>query len=175
FLFRLLGLCVSAQEYEITGRVVDRDTNEPLEASTVYVESVRDSSMVAYTIGDLDGNFVVDVRTTRDQVYSFITYNGYKPNIRVLKLEKKRIELGSVGLELQAEQLEGVSVVGERVPLVIKKDTLEFNADSFKTRPDSNVEDVLKKLPGVEIDTDGTITVNGKEVDKVLVNGQEFF
>lgn len=175
FLFLLIGLCVSAQEYEITGKVIDRDTQEPLEASTVYVESVRDSSMVAYTITDQNGDFVLDARSSSDAVNLFITYNGYKPNVRLLKLDQKKIAIGSVALELQAEQLEGVSVVGERIPLVIKKDTLEFNADSFKTRPDSNVEDVLKKLPGIEIDTDGTITVNGKEVDKVLVNGQEFF
>ena len=175
FLFLLLGIGVSAQEYEITGRVIDGDTNEPLEASTVYVESLRDSSMVGYTISDKNGNFVLELRSNSEKLNLFVTYNGYKPNIRVLELNQKEIALGSVSLELQAEQLEGVSVVGERIPLVIKKDTLEFNADSFKTRPDSNVEDVLKKLPGVEIDTDGTITVNGKEVDKVLVNGQEFF
>src|SRR5690606_20233806 len=174
-LFLLLGLRVFSQEYEISGKVIDSDTQEPLEASTVYVESVRDSSMVAYTITDQNGVFVLDARTSSDALNLFITYNGYKPDVRQLKLDQKKITLGSVALELQAEQLEGVSVVGERIPLVIKKDTLEFNADSFKTRPDSNVEDVLKKLPGIEIDTDGKITVNGKEVDKVLVNGQEFF
>lgn len=174
-LFLLIGLRVFAQEYQISGKVIDSDTQEPLEASTVYVESVRDSSMVAYTITDQNGVFVLDARTSSDALNLFITYNGYKPDVRQLKLDQKKITLGSVALELQAEQLEGVSVVGERIPLVIKKDTLEFNADSFKTRPDSNVEDVLKKLPGIEIDTDGKITVNGKEVDKVLVNGQEFF
>src|SRR5690606_2310571 len=173
--FLFFGMLASAQEYEITGKVIDSQTNEPLEASTIYVESVKDSSMVAYTITDQNGDFVLEARTNSDKLNLFITYNGYKPNVRLLELDQKNIALGSVGLELQAEELEGVSVVGERVPLVIKKDTLEFNADSFKTRPDSNVEDVLKKLPGVEVDINGKITVNGKEVDKVLVNGQEFF
>lgn len=173
--FLFFGMLASAQEYGITGKVIDSQTNEPLEASTIYVESVKDSSMVAYTITDQNGDFVLEARTNSDKLNLFITYNGYKPNIRLLELDQKNITLGSVGLELQAEELEGVSVVGERVPLVIKKDTLEFNADSFKTRPDSNVEDVLKKLPGVEVDINGKITVNGKEVDKVLVNGQEFF
>lgn len=142
--FLFFGMLASAQEYGITGKVIDSQTNEPLEASTIYVESVKDSSMVAYTITDQNGDFVLEARTNSDKLNLFITYNGYKPNIRLLELDQKNITLGSVGLELQAEELEGVSVVGERVPLVIKKDTLEFNADSFKTRPDSNVEDVLK-------------------------------
>ncbi len=85
------------------------------------------------------------------------------------------IKLGNIPLEEQAQELKGVKVVGERVPIIIKKDTMEFNADSFKTRPDATVEEVLKKLPGVQVDSDGKITVNGKEVNKVLVNGQVFF
>ncbi|HLV63722.1 carboxypeptidase-like regulatory domain-containing protein, partial [Galbibacter sp.] len=122
-LFLLIGLRVFAQEYQISGKVIDSDTQEPLEASTVYVESVRDSSMVAYTITDQNGVFVLDARTSSDALNLFITYNGYKPDVRQLKLDQKKITLGSVALELQAEQLEGVSVVGERIPLVIKKDT----------------------------------------------------
>lgn len=175
FLSLIIGISVSAQEYKITGKVIDSDSDQPLEASTVYAESVKDSTMVGYTISDQNGNFELELRSNSDKLNLFVTYNGYKPDVRLLELSQKEIALGLIGLELQAEQLEGVSVVGERIPLVIKSDTLEFNADSFKTRPDSNVEDVLKKLPGVEIDIDGTITVNGKEVDKVLVNGQEFF
>src|SRR5690606_31811237 len=113
---------------------------------------------VGYTISDQNGNFELELRSNSDKLNLFVTYNGYKPDIRLLELSQNEIELGLISLELQAEQLEGVSVVGERIPLVIKSDTLEFNADSFKSRPDSNVEDVLKKLPGVEIDIDGTIT-----------------
>ncbi len=93
-----------------------------------------------------------------------------------MKVEvKPLLELGTVQMEEQAEELKGVNVIGERVPITVKKDTLEFNADSFKTRPDATVEDVLKKLPGVEVDSNGKITVNGKEVSQVLVNGQVFF
>lgn len=174
-LLLFIGIGTYAQEYKISGRVIDSDTKEPLEASTIFVESLKDSTMVSYTISDQSGDFVLEVRSQSEKLNLFVTYNGYETRSRVLELNQDEIVLGEVALKLQAEQLEGVSVVGERIPLTIKKDTLEFNADSFKTRPDSNVEDVLKKLPGVEVDTDGTITVNGKEVDKVLVNGQEFF
>ena len=164
-----------SQEYEVTGKVIDETTKEPLEASTVYAESIQDSTMVSYTISDQTGNFVLDLNSAQEKLNLFITYNGYTPVKKVITLSKKSIALGEIALALQAEQLEGVSVVGERVPIKISKDTLEFNANSFKTRPDANVEDVLKKLPGVEVDTDGKITVNGKEVNKVLVNGQVFF
>ncbi|MEJ4086737.1 outer membrane beta-barrel protein [Galbibacter orientalis] len=175
-LFFLVMSAISfSQEYEVTGKVIDETTKEPLEASTVYAESIQDSTMVSYTISDQTGNFVLDLNSAQEKLNLFITYNGYTPVKKVITLSKKSIALGEIALALQAEQLEGVSVVGERVPIKISKDTLEFNANSFKTRPDANVEDVLKKLPGVEVDTDGKITVNGKEVNKVLVNGQVFF
>lgn len=175
-LFFLVMSAISfSQEYKVTGKVIDETTKEPLEASTVYAESIQDSTMVSYTISNQTGSFVLDLNSAQEKLNLFITYNGYTPVKKVITLSKKNIALGEIVLVLQAEQLEGVSVVGERVPIKISKDTLEFNANSFKTRPDANVEDVLKKLPGVEVDTDGKITVNGKEVNKVLVNGQVFF
>ncbi|QLE01723.1 outer membrane beta-barrel protein [Galbibacter sp. BG1] len=173
--FFVISTGTYAQEYEITGKVIDETTKEPLEASTIYAETIQDSTMVSYSISNQNGAFILDLNTSEKKLNLFITYNGYQPVKKVLSLNKKKIDFGEIALQLQAEQLEGVSVVGERVPITIKKDTLEFNADSFKTRPDANVEDVLKKLPGVEIDSDGKITVNGKEVNKVLVNGQVFF
>ncbi|MEL4306568.1 outer membrane beta-barrel protein [Joostella sp. CR20] len=174
-LFLIIGFYSYAQEYEITGRVIDQNTNEPLEASTIYAERVQDSTMLSYTISEPDGIFHLDLNTSEKKVNLFITYNGYTPVKKSITIDKRIISLGDIKLTIQAEQLEGVSVVGERVPIKISRDTLEFNAGSFKTRPDANVEDVLKKLPGVEVDTEGKITVNGKEVNKVLVNGQVFF
>ncbi|MCM5663702.1 outer membrane beta-barrel protein [Galbibacter mesophilus] len=173
--FFVVSVFSYAQDYELTGKVIDETTREPLEASTVYAETIQDSTMVSYTVSNQNGDFILEMDTPEKKVHLFITYNGYQPVKKVVTLSKNTIDFGEIPLALQAEQLEGVSVVGERVPITIKKDTLEFNADSFKTRPDASVEDVLKKLPGVEIDSDGKITVNGKEVNKVLVNGQVFF
>ncbi|MBG47340.1 MAG: TonB-dependent receptor [Pseudozobellia sp.] len=178
--FKAFVLCIfftpilSAQEFKITGTVKDSDSQLPLESTTVYAESPRDSSLVAYTISDVNGFFELEDRTSLKSVNLFFSYNGYKTLVMKLDL-KPETKLGTVQLEPQAQQLEGVNVVGERVPITVKKDTLEFNADSFKTRPDANVEDMLKKLPGVDVDSDGKITVNGKEVSQVLVNGQVFF
>ncbi|MRI02576.1 outer membrane beta-barrel protein [Kriegella sp. EG-1] len=175
FLVGILCLSISySQEFRITGTVVDELSKEPLEATTIYAESVKDSSLVAYTISDATGFFELEDRSSLKEMNLFFSYNGYKTlNMKITV--KKNINLGTVQMQLQAEELKGVNVVGDRVPITIKKDTLEFNADSFKTRPDATVEELLKKLPGVEVDSDGKITVNGKEVNQVLVNGQVFF
>jgi len=174
----VLSLCFvfisTAQDFLIKGKVIDAFSKAPLEAATIYAESLRDSALVAYSISDQNGVFELEEKTSLKELNLYFSYNGYKTKSILLAL-KPTIDLGIVQMEEQAEELKGVSVVGERTPITIKKDTLEFNADSFKTRPDATVEDVLKKLPGVEVDSDGKITVNGKEVSQVLVNGQVFF
>ena len=80
-----------------------------------------------------------------------------------------------IKMELATNELGEVTVVSERAPVTVKSDTLEFNAASFNTRQDANLEEVMKKLPGVEVDAQGNITVNGKPVSRILVNGKEFF
>lgn len=164
-----------AQDFHITGKVIDAGTREGLEASTVYVERLQDSSMISYSITDRSGAFDLALDTREKQVKLFISYTGYQTQSRNITLDKRHIALDEISLEVLAEELEGVDVVADRIPVQIKKDTLEFNTASFKTRPDASVEDVLKKLPGVEVDLNGNITVNGKPVNRVLVNGQVFF
>jgi hypothetical protein len=92
-----------------------------------------------------------------------------------LTLTNKLNNLGNLILEENSELLGEILVVSEKSPITIKKDTLQFNASSFKTGSDANVETLLKKLPGVVVDKDGSIKVNGKPVNKILVNGKEFF
>lgn len=173
-LFLCSASMLMAQDFVVKGKVVDQDTQEPLEATTIHAETLKDSTLITYTISDQNGNFVLEGKTARKAVRMVFSYNGYKQFSKMVRLGPE-VDLGNIALEEQAEELQGVDVVAERVPITIKKDTLEFNADSFKVRPDATVEDMLKKLPGVEVDSDGKITVNGKEVNKVLVNGQVFF
>tara|TARA_R110000796_G_scaffold252571_1_gene387996 strand:- start:39831 stop:42602 length:2772 start_codon:yes stop_codon:yes gene_type:complete len=164
----------NAQDFLIKGKVVDLETKNPLEATTIYAESILDSTLITYSITDQNGDFELEGKTSLKEFNIFFSYNGYQ-TLKMKIAKKAIIDLQTVQLEEQFEELQGVQVSGERVPITIKKDTLEFNADSFKTRPDATVEDVLKKLPGVEVDSNGKITVNGKEVNQVLVNGQVFF
>ena len=175
FLFIFLSLhSLSAQDFTIKGKLIDAQMETPLDAATVYVETVKDSVLVAYSITELDGSFLIEGKTNEKSLVFYASFNGYAPLKKEIQMSAQ-IDLGRMGLEEQVEQLGEVLVAAERVPITIKKDTLEFNANSFKTRPDATVEDVLRKLPGVAIDANGTITVNGQEVDQVLVNGQVFF
>ncbi|UNZ00206.1 outer membrane beta-barrel family protein [Zhouia spongiae] len=171
----LLGGFIYAQDFVVKGIIKDGGTNTVLEAATIYAETLKDSTLISYTISEKDGSFELELQTPVTKANLYISYSGYGVNKRIIELNKSKIELGEVLLEQHMEELEGVSVVGERIPIQIKKDTLEFNADSFKARPDANVEELLKKLPGVEVDSDGKITVNGRDVNRVLVNGKAFF
>ena len=170
----IFSLTSQAQDFIIKGKVVDAYTQDPLEAATIFIESIKDSTLIGYAISEVNGSFELEAKSKLTSFRINYSYNGYKTKSNILQ-KKAVFNIGTVVLEEQAEALKGVIVSGERIPITIKKDTLEFNADSFKTRPDATVEDVLKKLPGVEVDSDGKITVNGKEVDQVLVNGQVFF
>lgn len=175
-LFCLAGFQLAAQDFEITGRILDKATGQPLEAATVYVERPADSSLVSYSISEKDGDFVLAGNTTANTLNFFISYTGYQTSKRTISLaDKRKRELGTIEMEVQDDMLEEVQITASRAPITVKQDTLEFNAASFQTRPDANLEELMKKLPGVEVDTQGNITVNGKPVSRVLVNGKEFF
>ena len=165
----------NAQEFEIKGKVTDNEQT-PLESATVYIEKVKDSTLVSYTISDTEGDFIIEGDTDADLVNIFISYTGFNTYQKQLSLKQNSfIDLKNVLLEFSTNNLEEVLVTANRAPVTIKKDTLEFNAASFKTRPNANLEETLKQLPGVDVDSDGSITVNGKTVSRILVNGKEFF
>lgn len=174
--FSFLSFQLTAQEFEITGKIMDKATEQPLEAATVYLEKPADSSLVTYTISEKDGNFVITGNSPLNKMNLFISYTGFKGYKQLITLgESAEKNLGIIYLETDDNVLDEVQLISERAPVVIKKDTLEFNAASFDTRQDANLEDLMKKLPGVEVDAQGNITVNGKPVSRILVNGKEFF
>ena len=179
FFLMLALLCVSvsfaqSNSFKITGKLIAEDDQSPLEAATVYLQRVKDSSLVTYTISDKNGAFSLEDKTPDESLNLFISYVGYKTYFQKIKLDKEEIDLEIVPLETNSNALDEV-IIKSTAPVTIKKDTLEFNVKSFKTKKDANVEDLLKELPGVEIDENGKITVNGKEVNKILVNGKPFF
>tara|TARA_Y100001947_G_scaffold120967_1_gene105178 strand:+ start:975 stop:3749 length:2775 start_codon:yes stop_codon:yes gene_type:complete len=170
------SISLSAQKFEISGKLIDKESKAPLEAATVFAESIRDSTLVTYTITDKDGEYSLIGRTSLEEVNVFVSFVGYIPYEQRVSLKNDRIiKLNPIELEFQIESLGDVLVKARRAPVTIKKDTLEFNAESFATKKDATVEDLLKELPGVEVDAEGNITVNGKPVNKILVNGKSFF
>lgn len=103
------------------------------------------------------------------------SYVGYSPVYKDIAIKGKSLNVGEVSMAENAEMLKDVTVTGIKTPIKVMEDTVEFNADSYKTQPNAVVEDLLKRLPGVEVGTDGSITANGKTVKKILVDGKEFF
>jgi hypothetical protein len=162
------------KDFKISGTIQDEAEKQPLESATVYLERIKDSTLVSYTISDKDGKFSLEDRTTDESLRLNISFVGYKTYSKIIKIDKENINLEPIDLLVDNNALDEV-LVKSRAPITIKKDTLEFNVKSFKTQKDANVEDLLKKLPGVEVDDAGKITVNGKDVNKILVNGKPFF
>ncbi|MBF8151370.1 outer membrane beta-barrel protein [Winogradskyella sp. F6397] len=172
FLFALQSFS-QEKSFEIIGTLKAEDSQQPLESATVYLERVKDSSVVTYTISDKDGKFKIENSTYDKDLNFYVSYVGYKTYFKKIPIDKEVINLETISLSLD-NQL-GEVLVKSTAPITIKKDTLEFNVKSFKTKKDANVEDLLKQLPGVEVDEEGGITVNGKPVNKILVNGKPFF
>jgi hypothetical protein len=176
FLLLCLFFCTISysQNIILKGSIQDSE-GIPLESATVYLSSVKDSSVVDYTISNKNGSWELKTRKITQPVFlkvSFVSYTDYKEKFESVTEDK---DFGTIKLQERTNELDAVVVVSEIPPIRVKKDTLEFNASSFKVRPDANVESLLKQLPGVDIDNEGKITVNGKEVNQILVNGKPFF
>lgn len=174
-LLLLLPAVAFSQSVSLKGKLVDSQTNLPLEAATVYITSVKDSTTIDYTISDKSGDFVMRLRSSNQPFYLKTSYIGFKDYVRRFEGIQEAIDVGTLKIDEAGNTIDEVVVKAEAPPVRIKSDTLEFNAASFKVKPDANVETLLKQLPGVEIDSDGKITVNGKEVNQILVNGKPFF
>lgn len=159
--------------FKISGKLIAEEDQSPLESATIYLETLKDSTLVTYTISDKNGNFVLENSTYEESLNLTISYIGFESHSQVIKLSKEPIQLKNIVLK-SANLLEEV-VIRSRAPITVKKDTLEFNVASFKTKKDANVEDLLKELPGVEVEEDGSIKVNGKSVNQIFVNGKPFF
>lgn len=177
FLFLLLFFySVNAQnEIVIKGTVYDINTQVPLELATVYFSNVKDSTVIEYANTDKDGVFKITTKKYDKPVFLKVNYMGYQPYVEEQSALLESKDFGKVYLLQNTNVLNEVVIKSDAPPIRVKKDTLEFNAASFKVRPDANLEVLLKQLPGFEVDSDGKITVNGKEVNQFLVNGKAFF
>ena len=169
-LFMCFFNVITAQN--IKGLVVDGDNN-PLEFASIALLQQKDSLLIKYTTTGADGRF--ELSEFKENTYLFQVYlMTYQANQRVLKVTNLPINLGIIKLDKEVYNLNEV-VVSAIVPIKIKQDTIAFNAKAFKVKQDDNVEDLIKKLPGVQIGTDGSVTAQGQEITKILVDGKEFF
>ncbi|MBK8606431.1 MAG: TonB-dependent receptor family protein [Chitinophagaceae bacterium] len=170
-------LTVQAQKADgsIKGNLLDSNTKQPIVDATVSVMNVKDSSLATFTLSNKQGGF--EVKGLADADYLLIvSHKSYDPFSKsfTLSAENKTINFGSVFPGTSGKSLENV-VISSYVPIQVKGDTVQFNASAFKTKPNATVEDLLKKLPGVEVDKEGNIKTQGEDIQKVFVNGKEFF
>jgi hypothetical protein len=164
------------QRTEIQGVTVDSLSSRPLRTASVSLLSAADSTYVMGTITDGDGRF--RLRNVPTGTYRMlVTFVGYRNASRRLTVMGNTpvVAMDTLRLTEQVNVLNEVVIQQERPPVRVKGDTLEFNASSFKTQPNAVVEDLLRKLPGVEVSRDGTIKAQGQTVNRVLVDGKPFF
>lgn len=159
----------------VSGVLLDTASKQSLSAATVSLLNRNDSSLVSYVISDTKGNFRFDKVAPGDYLIqvAFQGYGIYQRPITV-RADNPTTSMGNVYLKALENTLETV-VVKSSPPIVVKKDTVEFNAGSFKTKPNATAEDLLQKLPGVTVDKNGGITAQGESVARILVNGKRFF
>ncbi len=147
-----------------------------LSLATIMLMNPKDSSLVNFATSNAQGFF--EIKNVATGAYDLkINFLGYAPYLQRVEGSESTplVEVGAIKLQPEIKQLGEVVIKGEKAPVTIRGDTIEFNAGSFKTKANANVEDLLKKLPGVEVETDGTVRAQGEEVKRVLVDGKEFF
>lgn len=160
----------------VTGSVVEQGNDTPIEQATVRLLNVKDSAMVRGVVSARNGSFTLK-NVKKGSYLLHITFIGYDPLYQPLQITGKKnpVNVGKLELSDGAIELGEAVVIGKAPEVTVRNDTVEYNADSYKVAEGSVLEDLLKKMPGVEVDSEGKITVNGKEVKKVMVDGKEFF
>ncbi len=160
----------------VEGKVIDSSTKKGLAFATVTIFKASDTSLITYRISTPEGAFKVPGIPLHVESRVIISFSGYEVYRKVFTLtNNETLNLGNIAMAPATQSLDEVMVYAERPPVTVRQDTIEFNASSFKTLPTALVEDMLKKLPGVQVDTDGNITANGKRVNRILVDGKDFF
>jgi len=160
---------------EISGTVLDSASRKPLRIASVSLLHARDSAYVTATTTGGEGDFRFR-KVAAGSYRLLVTFMGYKNiSLPITLARDAALDVGTLPMAEQGTQLNEVVIRQERAPVTIRQDTIEFNAGSFKTQPNAQVEELLRKLPGVEVARDGSIKANGQAVHKVLVDGKPFF
>ncbi|HEY0058256.1 MAG TPA: outer membrane beta-barrel family protein [Flavisolibacter sp.] len=177
-LLALLALtsALHAQKFPgiVKGVLADNE-GAPLGEATVSIMGAKDSTLVSFTLTSNSGFFEIK-NVDAGSYYALFSYQGYAPLKKPFSITSAQpvVDLAAVKLERSYKTL-GEVIVADEAPIKIKGDTIAYNAGSFKTKPNATVEDLLKKLPGMTVERDGTVKAQGENVQKVYVDGKEFF
>ncbi len=158
----------------LKGKLIDSVGKQVLKDASITILEAKDSTLDVFGLAKADGSFLIE-KISFGEMIVMIKFQGYETYSKKINFSKANasVDLGSIYMRLAANELGEVTVT--QSPITIKKDTVQFNASSFKTKPNAVLEDLLKKLPGVQVEADGTIKAQGENVQRVLVDGKRFF
>ena len=168
-----LGAQVEGREYRVEGVVAD-SAGTALQNAMVVALTRPDSVLAQYALSRGDGTFAITGLPAGEYILQ-VTLIGYRTLRRDFDVTDADVDAGDVVMSVTAVEMDELVVSVEHVPFVNRRDTLSYNVQAFPTPPNANVEDLLRRLPGIQVESDGTITAQGEEVQNVLVDGKEFF
>ncbi len=162
-----------AQKREVSGTITDAQTKEAVSMVTVQLLK-SDSTFVDGALSDNKGHF--SIKAPADGQYLLkLSSVGYKTLTRSVSVKQKaNINLGTLRFSADAIMLKEATVTAQAQKVVVREDTFEYNANAYRTPEGSTIEELVKRLPGAQVGDDGKITINGKEVKKILIDGKEF-
>ncbi len=176
FALLFLPLLSFGQQMQISGTVYDTTNNVPLSQAMAMVVRIKDSVLIDFQRTDKSGTFSFSSLPV-DTLQLIVSHPkfGEREFYFFGRPDNATFELKKIILPERSQHIEEVTIYAYKDPIYYKGDTLVYVADSFATKPNAVVEDLLKKLPGIKVNTDGSITSQGKEISQVLVDGDEFF
>jgi hypothetical protein len=176
FCFLITLPAIAQKNGGVRGRLLDTIARQPLAYATVTVLKKSDSALVNFTMTDKEGKFYL-FNLPNGNFRLLITHVNYHNANTYFSISdsSKETNLGDLVMRDKTKVLYEAVVSAEAPPITLNNDSLEYNASSFKTRPNAVVEDLLKKLPGVQVEKDGTVKAQGQKVNRITVDGKEFF
>ena len=168
----MIGSAVNAQN--VKGKLLDLVDNKPLSGATLSLTSIKDSTQKFNTLSGNNGSFEFKDLYT-DSFLLKVSFIGYEDFKQIVGVTDSTVDLGTLFIPKAVKTLGGVTVVSKTPPTQQKGDTIQYNASQFKVNPDANAEDMIKKVPGVTVDKNGTVTAQGEQVRKVTIDGRDFF
>lgn len=176
FILLFCSLMVLAQKITVSGTIMDGSSNEPLPGAGVVLLQSKDSSLVVGVSSDLDGKFKLPSVKSGNYILriSYIGFLSFYRNIALPKKEKD-VNLGAITLQEDSKMLKETEVTAKLAQVEMKADTFVYNAEAYRMPEGSMLDELVKKLPGAEVDDEGNIKINGKSVSKIMVDGKEYF
>ncbi len=171
-----VSLTAAAQSFaqNITATLKEAATGDPVGYATASITPEGSESVYKYSISDTKG--AVNIESVKDGTYTFkVELMGYKTYSKEITVKGESVALGEIKLEEDSEMLDAAVVSDVANPIVVKKDTVEYNASSFLVTDNDMLQNLLAKLPGLEVNSDGSITANGETVTRIYIDGKTFF